>query len=127
MLIAKRTKSQVDASVACSSTIRKHAKEVEYFIGIGSQFSEKTLKIMKEKLFRRMPKTDRQDILEKLKLLKPMNAEDGLAMLADLSITWYTYRSWGRLVILFISYPDMSFQSHLPVKLHRPHYMSSTY
>ena len=41
-------------------------------------------------------KEDRAAILKGIGLKLTMSQEQGLAMKADLNMTWYTFRAWGR-------------------------------
>ena len=68
--------------------------------------------LIKTKILKKSTKQEREDILSELGRRAEMDEKDGLAMMADISSTWYTYQKWGRLAE-FIYFTSVTVPSSL--------------
>jgi len=80
--------------------LRKRCLPVENAVKMVS--GDETGGVILGKVLKRTPVDERKDILEELGLSCELDGKDGLAMMADLNMSWNTYRKWGRYVYVLI-------------------------
>ena len=79
-----------------TSTLRKRTIESVNYLKSQSGKSSESLVKAHGALLQRSSKDERFSILKQIGLSGDVTDEQGLAMKADLNITWYTFRAWGR-------------------------------
>ena len=96
MCIQTLIRPRKELTETAPSTTRKKVKKALDYTKTQSGSTSESLNKCHAILLKRSTKADRESILSEIGLRGEMTDEEGLAMVADLNLTWYTYRAWGR-------------------------------
>ena len=90
------TKPRKELSEVAPSTSRRRVKQALSYSQCQAGKTTESLNKCQSAMLQRISTADRESILHNIGLRGEISKEEGLAMVADLNLTWYTYRAWGQ-------------------------------
>ena len=97
MCFQSSRKPRKEATEVSTGTLRRRVRTSEEYLKTQAGETSRSHNICESALIKRSTKESREEILKDLGVLHDhMDGAEGLAMIADLNMTWYSYRQWGK-------------------------------